>query len=47
MIHYNRLRFHGMKYFVSYHETVRFKRRNTSFHPVKRTDTKLLPLQGV
>ena len=24
---------------VSYHETVRFKRRNTLFHPVKRTDT--------
>lgn len=24
---------------VSYVETVRFKRRNTSFHPVKRTDT--------
>ena len=44
--HQRRLRFHGMKYFVSYHETVRFKRRNTSFHPVKRTDTKLLPLQG-
>ena len=34
-----RLRFHGTKHFVSYHETVRFKRRNTSFHPVKRTDT--------
>ena len=34
-----RLRFHVMKHFVSYHETVRSKRRNTSFHPVKRTDT--------
>ena len=33
------LRFHAMKHFVPYHETVRFKRRNTSFHPVKRTDT--------
>ena len=31
---YKRLRFHGMKHFVSYHETVRSKRRNTSFHPV-------------
>ena len=37
--HQRRLRFHGMKHFVSYHETVRSKRRNTSFHPVKRTDT--------
>ena len=37
--HQRRLRFHGMKYFVSFHETVCFKRRNTSFHPVKRTDT--------
>ena len=35
----NQTRFHGMKHFVSYYETVRFKRRNTSFHPVKRTDT--------
>ena len=35
----NGLRFHGMKYFISYHETVCFKRRNTSFHSVKRTDT--------
>ena len=34
-----RLRFHGMKYFISYHETVHFKRRNASFHPVKQTDT--------
>lgn len=34
-----RLRFHGMKYFVSYHETVWFKRRNTLFHPVKQTET--------
>ena len=37
--HQRRLRFHAMKYFVSYHETVRFKRRNTSFHPVKLTET--------
>ena len=37
--HHRRLWFHGMKYFVSFHETVCFKRRNTSFHPVKRTDT--------
>ncbi len=28
-----------MKHFVSYHETVWFKRRNTLFHPVKQTDT--------
>ena len=34
-----RLRFHGMKHFVSYHETVRSKRRNTLFHPVKQADT--------
>ena len=34
-----RLRFHGMKHFVLYHETVRSKRRNTLFHPVKQADT--------
>ena len=34
-----RLRFHGMKHFVPYHETVCFKRRNTLFHPVKQADT--------
>ena len=33
------LRFHAMKHFISCHETVCFKRRNTLFHPVKRTDT--------
>lgn len=30
-----------MRHFVSYHETVCFKRRNTLFHPVKQTDTLL------
>lgn len=28
-----------MKHFVSYHETVCFKRRSTLFRPVKQTDT--------
>ena len=28
-----------MRHFVSYHETVCFKPRNTLFHPVKQTDT--------
>ena len=27
------------KYFISYHETVRSKRRNALFHPVNQTDT--------
>ena len=27
------------KHFISYHETVRFKRRNVPFHPVNQTDT--------